>query len=304
MAQSPDDLERLLFPGLTVTGDAESGPILDIDYQDHCARISLFGGHVFDWQPAGHAPVLWVSPGTRFNRKRSIRGGTPVCWPWFAVHPTHTGWPSHGYIRTADWTLESAEQTNEAIVLRLSPPVEDRDAAFFPHAMRPTRDLEIGGTLTFRLTQTNTGDEPVEIGQALHTYFAIGDISEMEITGLEATPFIDKLEVEKEGGHREPEGTPITVSSEIDRIYRELSGPVALHDRKLGRTIEISHERATNAVVWNPWIEKTIALGDMGTEHAYRTMMCIETGNVPPDALELVPGQSHTLATQYAVARI
>ena len=303
MAQSREDLERLLIPGLTVTGDAGSGPILDIDNDGHRARISLFGGHVFDWQPAGHAPVLWVSPGTRFNRKRSIRGGTPVCWPWFAIHPTHTGWPSHGFIRTADWTLDSAEQRGSIIALRLSPPVEGRDAAFFPHAMRPTLDLEIGETLTFRLTQTNTGGEPVEIGQALHTYFEIGDTSAIGITGLEATPFIDKLEVENDGGQREPEGAPITVSAEIDRIYRGIAGPIALHDSRLGRTIEITHDGAANAVVWNPWIEKTKRLGDMGTDDAYRTMMCIETGNVPPDALVLAPGDTHTLTTVYRVSR-
>ena len=301
MTQPHDDLARLLIPGLTLSGDDASGPTLDIDHAGHRARVSLFGGHVFAWQPAGHDPVLWVSPGTRFNRKRSIRGGTPVCWPWFAVHPTHTDWPTHGFIRTADWTLESAERRNDRIALRLSPPIQDRDAAFFPHAMRPTLDLEIGETLTFRLTQTNTGGEPVEIGQALHTYFQIGEISEINVTGLEESPFIDKLSVEKDGGHREPDGEPITVSAEIDRIYRNLSGPIVLHDRKSTRTIEINHEGATNAVVWNPWIDKTIALGDMGTPDAYRTMMCIETGNVPPDALVLAPGESHALTTSYTV---
>ena len=303
MAQSPEDLERLLVPGLAVTGDAASGPVLDVDHGGHRARISLFGGHVFAWQPAGQAPVLWVSPGTIFNRKRSIRGGTPVCWPWFAVHPTRADWPTHGFIRTADWTLESAEQRGGAIALRLGPPVEERDAAFFPHAMRPTLDLEIGETLTFRLAQTNTGGEPVEIGQALHTYFEIGDISAIDITGLEATPFIDKLEVENDGGHREPEGAPITVSAEIDRIYRGIAGPIALRDSRLGRTIEITHDGATNAVVWNPWIEKTKRLGDMGTDDSYRTMMCIETGNGPPDALVLAPGDTHTLTTVYRVSR-
>lgn len=303
MAQSPDDLARLLPESVTLSGDAASGPILEVDHNGHRARVSLFGGHIFAWQPVGHDPVLWVSPGTKFDRQRSIRGGTPVCWPWFAVHPRHSDWPMHGFVRNTDWHLERAEQRDGAIALTLAPPVNERCATYFPHPMRPTLDLIVGETLEIRLTQENTGNEPIEIGQALHTYFQIGDISEIEITGLEQNPFIDKLEIETDGGHRAAEEKAITVSSEIDRIYRDLSAAISLHDRQFGRTIEITHQGATNAVVWNPWIAKTKQLGDMGPDDAYRTMMCIETGNVPPDGLTLAPGQRHSLVTTYRLQR-
>lgn len=301
MTQSLDDLAARLIPGLTLSGDAASGPILDIEHAGHRARVSLFGGHIFAWQPAGHAPVLWVSPGTIFNRQRSIRGGTPVCWPWFAVHPAHADWPMHGFVRSTDWRLDHAEHRDGAIALTLTPPVADRDARFFTHALRPALELIIGASLTIRLTQTNTTEDTINIGQALHTYFQIGDIGDIVITGLEQNPFIDKLAVETDGGHRPPDAAPITVSAEIDRIYRDLQGPIQLRDHDLARTIEISHEGATNAVVWNPWIEKTRRLGDMGPDDAYRTMMCIETGNVPPDGLMLAPGARHRLTTSYQV---
>lgn len=303
MTQSPEDVARRLIPGLKLSGDAAAGPILDIDHAGHRAHVSLFGGQIFAWQPAGHDPVLWLSHGTRFNRQRSIRGGTPVCWPWFAVHPGHADWPMHGFVRNTDWRLDHAEARDDTIILTLTPPAAPRDAAYFPHAMRPTLTLAIGETLTITLTQTNTGDEPIEIGQALHTYFQIGDISEIAITGLEHNRFIDKLEIPNDGGHREPEAKPISVTSEIDRIYRDLTAPITLNDQKLARAIEITHDGATNAVVWNPWIDKTIELGDMGTSDAYRTMMCIETGNVPPDGLTLPPGKQHTLTTTYRVTR-
>jgi len=303
MPQSLNDLARLLPPGVTLSGDAASGPILDIDHNGHRARVSLFGGHIFAWQPAGHDPVLWVSPGTKFDRQRSIRGGTPVCWPWFAVHPQHADWPMHGFVRNADWHLDAAEESNGAITLTLTPPPTDPENKYFPHPIRPKLNLTIGETLTITLTQTNTTNQPIEIGQAFHTYFQIGDISEIEITGLEQNPFIDKLEIANDGGHRPAEANPITISAEIDRIYRNLAGPISLNDRRLGRSIDITHSGATNAVVWNPWVEKTKQLGDMGPDDAYRSMMCIETGNVPPDGLILAPGEHHSLMTTYRVRR-
>lgn len=303
MTQSRDDLARRLIPGVTLSGDTASGPILDIDHAGHRARVSLFGGHIFAWQPVGYDPVLWVSSGTQFNRQRSIRGGTPICWPWFAVHPSHPDWPMHGFVRSTDWHLDQAETRDGAVLITLTPPPAARDDAYFPHPIRPTLAFAIGETLTITLTQANTTEQPIEIGQALHTYFQIGDIAGITITGLEWNAFIDKLEIPKDGGHREPEGAPITVRSEIDRIYRDLAGPITLNDHKLARAIEILHDGATNAVVWNPWIDKTIDLGDMGTPDAYRTMMCIETGNVPPDALVLAPSKTHSLKTTYRVTR-
>jgi D-hexose-6-phosphate mutarotase len=301
MTQSLEDLQRLLRPGVTLSGDDASGPIVDVEHGGHRARISLFGGHVFDWQPAGEAPVLWLSSGTRFDRQRSIRGGTPVCWPWFAVHPEHADWPMHGFARNTMWRLESVGEAAGQVTVRLGLPVEEPHARYFAPAMRPTLDLVIGDSLTFELVQTNAGNEPVQIGQALHTYFEIGDIAAIEITGLEANRFIDKLVIERDGGERAAEGRPITVSGEIDRIYRDLAEPITLVDHELGRRIEIVHEGASNAVVWNPWVAKTERLGDMGTADAYRTMMCIETGNVPPEALMLAPGETHRLTTRYRV---
>lgn len=297
MTEARADIAALLAPGMRVGGDSASGPIIDVEHDGHRGQVSLFGGQLLSWQPAGHEPVLWLSPGAVFDRAAPIRGGIPVCWPWFADHPTETGWPSHGFARTATWEVARTESASATV--RLTLPNAADQATYWRHTSRPRLTYRIGDDLGIDLSLKNTDTSPIELSQALHTYFAVGDIEAISIAGLEQCPFHDKLT----GSDVPAAGAPIAFAAETDRIYRHLTGPIELRDPVLGRTITIAHDGATNVIVWNPWVEKSARLGDIGPADAYRGMVCIETGNVAPDLLRLDPGETHALQTTVSVRK-
>lgn len=297
MAQARPDIEALLSPGIRVGGDADTGPLIEVDHQGHRAQISLFGGQLLSWQPAGHDPVIWLSPGAVFDQSTPIRGGIPVCWPWFGGHASEADWPSHGFARTAIWDVTPSEPDPTTVHLNL--PGNPSDATYWPHTSRPSLTYRIGDELAIELTLENTDTAPVELSQALHTYFVVGDIAAVSITGLEACPFHDKL-TDRDAPAAQ---SPITFTAETDRIYRQLTGPIELRDPVLKRTITIAHAGATSVIVWNPWVEKSARLRDMGPPDAYRGMVCIETGNVAPDLLRLDPGETHALQTTISVRK-
>lgn len=294
--QRLENIENLLGPGMRLGGDAASGPIIEIDRDGHRGRISLFGGQVLEWQPAGHKPVLWLSQSAIFDQITAIRGGIPVCWPWFGTHETEADWPSHGFARTTVWPYEGADQTDPHVSY-LALPIREPQTTCWPHASRPNVTYQVGETLSIELVIMNIDPHPIEFSQALHTYFSVGDIEAISISGLENSPHIDKLS----GREEPPANAPISIFAETDRIYRHLCGPIELRDLTLKRTITIEHDGATNVIVWNPWDEKSARLGDMGPPDAYRGMVCIETGNVAPDALSLEPGETHALKTKISV---
>ena len=273
------------------------GPIICIGHQGHQARVSLFGAHLLTWQPDGQEPVLWLSKGAQFNQEKAIRGGVPICWPWFGGHATHGDWPSHGFARTSIWTLNEVSASGDEVTIRLSLPVLPQHARFGDHTSRPVVTYTIGQTLRMVLETRNIDRARLEYSQALHTYFSVDAIDEVSIIGLESSPHLDQLT----GAEVEPSAASITFNAETDRVYREPDGPILLHDPGNGRVIEIEHAGATSAVVWNPWTDKTVRMGDMGQSDAYRGMVCIETGNIAPHDVALEPGETHCLETRIAV---
>lgn len=283
--------------GVTISQSTTTGPVIEIDTAACTARISLRGGHVLAWHPAGHAPVLWLSPGAVFREGKAIRGGIPVCWPWFAEHPQVPALPSHGFARIRDWTVEEAMTVGNAIRLTLALPENHADAALWPHHSRPRLEVTAGNTLGLVLSNTNIDATPIHLTQALHTYFAIGDIEAVHIDGLQGAAFHDKLT--DTDGHIQ--AGSITFESEVDRIYRHGAGPIQIGDPKQQRTIAIRQTGGQSVVVWNPWIEKTKRLGDMGPDDSYRGMVCVETGSVGADAMTLAPGATHRLETIISV---
>jgi len=300
MADLPgiENIDNLLGPGMRLVGDAASGPIIDIDRDGHRGRISLFGGQMLSWQPAGHDPVLWLSQAAVFDRNAPIRGGIPVCWPWFGGHMLHDDWPSHGFARTTNWPYEGVAEADSRLN-QLALPIWEPNTTYWPHMSRPFMTCKVAEALGIEFNNVNIDPYPIEFSQALHTYLCVGDIEAISIHGLEDCAFIDKL-----SGCEEPaSNAPISISTETDRIYRQPQGPIELRDPVLKRVVTIEHAGATSAIVWNPWIEKSARLDDMGPPDAYRGMVCIETGNVGPDPVRLNPGESHTLKTMISVRK-
>lgn len=265
------------------------------------AVVALQGAQVLSWKPTPDAAgVLWLSPMARLGTGKPLRGGIPVCWPWFGPHPdAQTGKGAHGFVRAADWRVTesavSASETRLTLSYALSP---DDEAALGGQA-RLSLDFVLTDTLDISLTTANTGTAALTISEALHSYFTIGDIASVELTGLEGRHYLDQLS----GATIEQRGS-IAIRTETDRIYWDTPDTVVIHDRSLGRQIAISKRGSSSTVVWNPWRDKAQRLGDMD-EDGYRRMVCVETANVGPRNLKIIePGETHTLAVRIACIKV
>lgn len=284
--------------GVTISGTHSTGPILDIDTAACRARVSLRGGQILAWQPAGHQPVLWLSAGARFAPGSSIRGGIPICWPWFADHPTDAAKPSHGFARNRDWLLTSASLVDDGVRLCMRLPATPGDDELWPHSSRPSLEVCAGSSLRLKLDVANVDRHPLTFSQALHSYFSVAEIAQVSIDGLQGASYYDKLTATT---HVQP-AQAITFAGEVDRIYRHSTGIIRLRDPGLRREVAVQQQGGGSIIVWNPWLEKTQRLGDMGDDMAYRTMVCIETGSVAEQAVELNPGESRELITEISVS--
>lgn len=256
---------------------------------DGAVRISEHGAHVLAYTPAGQHPLLWVSKEAVFRPGKAIRGGIPICWPWFGDHPTDPEKPAHGFARISEW--EFGDVTDDSATLRLTD--SDATRALWPHPFELQLAVTLGETLTVALTAHNRGDEPVTCTGALHSYFAVSKISNARVRGLQGCEYIDSIDNDTQKTQR----GPISVSQEVDRIYIDTDAATVIRDAGLSREITIAKRGSRSTVVWNPWIEKAARMADFGNDE-YERMLCIETANAANDVIEILPGKSHTLAAE------
>lgn len=263
------------------------------------ATIALQGAHVMTWQPNGQKPVIWLSQAAKFAPGKSIRGGVPLCWPWFGPHAGEANWPGHGFARTIPWTLLDARKLPDGRVrLEFEPVLNDAARAQWPHASTVKYSVTIGQELVAGLATKNTGTTPFQLGQALHTYFEIGDIGKVEIAGLANCIYIDKVE----GGKRKKQKGNVTFSGETDRVYLDTAGCCGIVDPALKRTLLITSTGSRSTVVWNPGKDKAAKMGDFGKQGETR-MVCVETANAADDVIILAPGETHRMTAQYRVIK-
>ena len=202
------------------------------------AEVYLHGAHLTAWQPSGAKPVIWVSRDSQFSADKPIRGGVPICFPWFAAHGSDTAAPMHGFGRLREWTLAGAEDRGGEVhltFLLIDDDTSHRSA--WPHRFKAEYRVTIGERLALALDVTNTGDAPVTFEAALHTYFAVQNIRDVGVTGLAGTEYLDKVD----GFARKREGdAPIRLTGETDRIYLETENTCTIHDSGLERRIEVA----------------------------------------------------------------
>jgi len=274
-------------------------PRLDVSNAQARAQIYLHGAHVAAWQPVGQAPVLWVSRDSAWQTDKPIRGGIPICFPWFAAHATEKTAPGHGYARLAQWTLiEASDESSGAtrLAFRLAQP--DPPWPLWPHQFEATYRVTVGTVLAVALEIRNTGNEAFTFEEALHTYFAVHYVREIGITGLERTTYLDKVD----GMARKTEGIdPIRFTGETDRIYLNTQASCTIHDPGRMRRIRIDKTGSNTTVVWNPWTEKAKAMPDFG-DLEWPEMVCVETCNVNAHAVTLAGGGTHAMTARVEVA--
>ena len=261
------------------------------------ATIFLQGAHLASWTPRRQQPVIWLSPLAQFVEGKPIRGGIPVCWPWFAANSNGANLPFHGIARTAPWDVLASGGLDDGatrLVLRL-PSTEDSQK-ICPHPTPVEIYYTVGNTLAIELVTRNEGSEPVVVGQALHTYFHVGNVNEISIHGLDGCSYLDKLDHDR----RKPQQGPLKVSAEIDRIYLDAGADCHIADPILNRRIVIGKQGSHSTIVWNPGPDKSKAMADMG-QGSHANLVCVETANAADDVVTIPPGSEHKLAVCYRV---
>jgi D-hexose-6-phosphate mutarotase len=276
---------------------------IDLANAQATATICTQGAQLTHWQPHSQKhPVTFMSAAAQYNAGKPIRGGIPICWPWFGPHATDRSRANHGFARNLVWRAGEAEQTGSgAIRQALVLGDDERSRALWNHPFRLECRMTIGEVLDIELVTTNTGTLPFTITEALHTYFRIGDIGAIEVLGLDGTAYADNAD----GGRRKKQTGAVHFNGEIDRVFLNTETACSIVDSTLRRRIDISKSGSHSTVVWNPWSEKAGQLADLGSavsdEGSWRQMVCIESANALDNGLILSPGQSHRLAVQYRV---
>jgi D-hexose-6-phosphate mutarotase len=261
------------------------------------ASIALQGAHLMTFQRHEEEPVIWLSKYAKFAAGKSIRGGVPVCWPWFGPHASDAKLPGHGYARTVMWdVLETRALADGSTFISFGLIETDATRAQWPHPSSVKIEMSIGKSLGIELVTHNSSKQPFVLGEALHTYFHISDVVQMTIRGLEGCEYLDK--VGEAARRKQKDG--IVIESEVDRVYVNTAADCVIEDRGHKRAIRIAKKGSMSTVVWNPWTEKADKMGDFGHE-GYRSMVCVESGNAFENTVTVKPGETHRLSVVYSV---
>lgn len=257
------------------------------------AAISLFGGHVVSFQPQGQEDLIWMSQQAKFDGKTALRGGIPVCWPWFG----RIAAPAHGFARSSEWQLVEHRESEAGVIVSLGLKPSEETLAVWPHQFDARLNVEIGDELKVTLDVKNTDSQPWTFSGALHTYLNVGNIHNTTTTGMGAE-YIDSLQ----GGKICQGGSELVLTDTIDRVYTQPEAQIYIADKKLDRTLTVENHGHNSAVLWNPWAEGAASMGDM-QDDGYLTMLCVESTLHAP-SLEagktLRPGENHQLITVIA----
>lgn len=241
-------------------------PVIVVSHPKVRAAVTLQGAHLLAWQPSGEQPVIWLSNNAPFRNGTAIRGGVPICWPWFGP----AGEPMHGFARNQPWTLSAHNEDDSGVMLTFTLTDSEQTRRLWPHAFTLIARFKLGAECEMELE--SHGD--YQAHAALHTYFQIGDIATVQIGGL-GIPYIDKV---LQGTTGEQQGD-LTFPGRVDRIYTQPAAFSLIHDPALQRTIEVHHHYHSDVVSWNPGAELSCSMADMPND-GYKTMVCVETARV------------------------
>ena len=273
-----------------------------VENRHSSATVFLQGAQISHFKRHGYHPILWCSPLCDYSQGLSLRGGIPVCWPWFGdlsrnpqcikQHIRQTqAIPAHGFARTLQWQLSDIDILSDDITrLRLNLSLRDNDNEYWPFACRLQLQASIGKELNVQLQIDNDSTETITFSDALHSYFAISDIDQIAINGLQQLRYIDCMDQWRE----HTQHGALTIDREVDRIYHGTVNDITIIDQAWNRAININSKGSNSAVIWNPWIEKSKRLSQFDHQ-AYKEMLCIETANADKDHVRLGPGARHQL---------
>ena len=275
-------------------------PFILISNRSATALISLYAGQVLSFQPIDeHEDLLFLSQKSCYDDGKAIRGGIPVCWPWFGANPSDLRQPNHGFVRNSLWTVLGTEAvTDRETKVKLGLIDTDNTEALWPQAFNLELEISVSDSLTLELITHNTGHDAFAITQAFHTYFRVGNIKQTKLWGLENTHYFDSLDADMQ----KVQVGVVTVAEEVDRIYTSVKNELIIDDAVFDRRIRISSTGSNSTVVWNPWLTTSAPMADLEDDD-YKRFLCVETGNVATDAVQVLPGSKHSLLTNFQIIR-
>lgn len=272
-------------------------PVVRITSPAATAEISLYGAQVLSWRPAGAEEVIFVSEQSHWQAGQAIRGGIPVCFPWFREKTDNPKSPKHGFVRTKEWRLDSLRADEDgSVTLVAVTSSDDATRALWPHDFLLVYRIRVASTLRLELSVMNRGTSALRFEEALHTYFRVGQVKEARVLGLEGVTYLDNTD----GNRQKRQAGDVKFAAPIDNAYMDTEGAADIVDPALHRRLRTGKLHSCSTIVWNPWQQGAASLSDFG-DNEWQQMLCVEAGNILSDAVSLDPGEEHTLRATLSV---
>jgi glucose-6-phosphate 1-epimerase len=262
-------------------------------------EVYLHGAHVTSWKPAGNDELLFISTKSRWEEGQAIRGGIPICFPWFRAKSDDPHAPAHGFARTTMWQLESIVENENGVAVTMFTQSGEHTRKWWSGEFRLVHRVTFGSELRLEFVCMNTGTTPFRFEEALHTYNRISNIEDARLQGLDGVSYLDNTESNKEKTQR----GEVIIASPTDSAYCNTQNEVDLLDPNKKRRIRLRKEHSLSTVVWNPWSEGAARLQDLG-DGEWRQFLCVEASNILDAAINLAPGQEHRMAAVLTVERV
>ena len=291
---------RFEIPGIAKIVDGRGGlPCVQVTAPRASGEIYLHGAHVTSWKPTGAEEALYVSSKSKWQAGTAIRGGVPVCFPWFSTRAEDPRSPAHGLVRTKSWQLEGITHADHDVTVALSTSANEATRRTWFGDFHLLFCATFGEQLRLELIVTNHGTSSFRFEEALHSYLRVGNVAAAKLRGLNGVAYLDKTEGQREK-HQHGD---LVLSAETDRVYRNTLSTVEIEDPAARRRILVAKEDSRDTVVWNPWSEKGKAMTDVGIDE-WRHFVCVETCNVGDHGINLAPAQAHTMTALVSLSAI
>jgi glucose-6-phosphate 1-epimerase len=287
--------------GVTIETSSTGLTFVNIKTKYCTCAITTNGAHVTEFTPTGEKPVMWMSKSSNLTVNSALRGGVPVCAPWFGPAPV-AGRPNHGIVRTQIWEIEEISSlVGGAVKVVMSLDSSNIDKSLYDWSFKATMTIIAANTLEMTLSFTNTDDKEGIFTGALHTYFAVSNIDNVTVKGLSNHTYEDKVPgaVQTSGVLQNGD---IKVASEVDRVYQPSFGSTFLCDSGWNRVIRVDKTGSGSTVVWNPWIEKSKKMADFG-DLEYKEMICIESAIALNDARKVAPNATVIFSQKLSIEK-
>jgi glucose-6-phosphate 1-epimerase len=298
MISAVEELDcRFGIPGVARICEGNGGlPQIQITGSRARGEMYLHGAQVTSWKPVGNDEVLFLSTKSRWQEGQAIRGGIPICFPWFRAKRDDPQAPAHGFVRTKSWQLDSIVEDKSGVCVSMSTGSDEQTRRWWPGHFRLSHRVVFGSELALELTCANTGKTELRFEEALHTYNRVSDVASVRLQGLDAVQFLDNTDSNK----AKIQHGDVTITSATDDAFIDTQEDVDLIDPKLHRHIRLKKANSRTTVVWSPGREGAAQLGDLG-DGEWTRFLCVEASNILAASVTLPPGEEHTMTATLSI---